>query len=205
MSANAASIVAVIGASGSGKSLWIKRQLKRANDARLLIWDPQGEYAAFGRVFTDRAALVDAIRAGCGRFRAVYQPGDRATLYPARFDWFCRLAYAIGNLTLIVEELADVTTPQRAPDAWSVITRKGRHKGLRIVAASQRPAGVDKDFFGNCTLIHCGRLVFDNDVRTMARVLSRPDADLVALAPLAFIERDMTTGETRTGALKPPK
>jgi len=205
MSANDASIVAVIGASGSGKSLWIKQQLKRHRPGRLLIWDPQAEYQAHGRTFTDRAAMAEAITKGRGAFRCIYSPGDRATLYPARFDWFCRLAYALGNLTLIVEELADVTTPQRAPDAWSVITRKGRHKGLRIVAASQRPAGVDKDFFGNCTLIHCGRLVFDNDVRTMERVLARPDADLMKLSPLAYIERNMATGECRTGTVKPPK
>ena len=201
MSANAASIVAAIGASGSGKSAWIKQQLAERPPSRLLVWDPQGEYGKFGRVFTDRVKLIGYVRAA-PEFAAVYQPGDRLSEYAARFDWLCRLAYALGDLVLVVEELADVTTASWAPDSWSVVTRKGRHKALRIVAASQRPAKVDKDFFGNCTLIHCGRLNFRPDLVTMAGVLGVEVERLGALPELAYVERNMASGATREGTLK---
>lgn len=200
MSANEASITAAIGASGSGKSAWIKEGLRRAAPTRLLVWDPQGEYSTFGRAYTDRVRLLDAV-VKAPAFAAVYQPGDRQSLYAERFDWFCRLAYALGDLALVVEELADVTQPSRAPDGWSVVTRKGRHKALRVVAASQRPASVDKDFFGNCTLIHCGRLNYEADLRTMANVLRVEAPELAGLEPLAWVERNMLTGELRRGAL----
>ncbi len=198
--ANRASIVAAIGATGSGKSAWIKQGIARAKPKRLLIWDPQGEYGEFGDVYSDRAALLDHV-AHAKAFRVVYRPGDKLSTYKPRFAWFCKLAYALGNATVILEELADVTEPSWAPDDWSVITRKGRHKGLRVIAASQRPASVDKDFFGNCTLIHCGRLNYGGDVKCMARVLGVPDAELLALPELAYIERDMQSGELRRDAL----
>lgn len=202
MSSNQASIVAAIGASGSGKSAWIKRQLAEKRPERLIVWDPQDEYGAFGQVYSDRVKLIAALRAPT--FSVIYRPGDRQSEYEARFDWLCRVVYALGELVYVVEELADVTSASRAPDAWSAITRKGRHRALRVVAASQRPARVDKDFFGNCTLIHCGRLTYRADVVTMADVLNVEQAEIAQLAPLSYIERSMATGELRRGALTFP-
>lgn len=199
---NIASVVAAIGATGSGKSAWIKQGLKGAPAARQLIWDPQGEYGEFGEVFTDRVKLVDACSRRNARFSLVYRPGDQVSTYALKFDWLCQLAYLLGDLRLVVEELADVTEPSRAPDSWSVVTRKGRHKKLRVIAASQRPANVDKDFFGNCTLVHCGRLNHAADAKVMAGVLNVPHDQIMNLAPLEFIERNMHSGESRREVLK---
>jgi hypothetical protein len=61
-SRNTAKIIAVMGASGSGKSAWIKQQLRAGNPARLLVWDPQEEFGAFGREVADPAELTKAVR-----------------------------------------------------------------------------------------------------------------------------------------------
>lgn len=200
-----AQVIAAIGATGSGKSAWVKQGLKSKPPKRLVIWDPQGEYSEFGRSFTDLRQLHAAVIAGCGPkaqgFRVVFRPGDVRATYASRFDWLCRLVYAVGDLTFVVEELADLTEPSRSPDSWSVLCRKGRHKRLRIVAASQRPASVDKDFFSNCSFIHCGRLNYDRDVSVMGNVLGCKPADVAALKNLEWIERDMLTGAVRRGAL----
>ena len=45
----------------------------------------------------------------------------------------------------------------------------GRHKGLKVIGASQRPASIDKDFLGNCMAIHIGRLAYAEDVRAVAK------------------------------------
>jgi hypothetical protein len=203
MSKGNASIVAAIGASGSGKSLWIKRQLEAGRPRRLLIWDPQAEYGDHGQIFTDRAALADAcIAAGPrGQLAAVYRPGNRLSDYPTRFDWFCRLAYAWRNCTLVAEELGDVTKPGWAPDGWGLVTRKGRHAGMKLIGAAQRPAVIDKTFFGLATLIHCGRLNYAGDVKVMADVLQIAGDDITGMKPLEWIERNMQTGQTRRGTL----
>ena len=45
-----------------------------------------------------------------GPFAVVYQPGGREVL--AEFDFFCEVAYALGDLLLVVEEEAQVTMVQ---------------------------------------------------------------------------------------------
>lgn len=203
MSKNQAFIVAAIGASGSGKSGWVKAQLRRQNPRRLIVFDPQDEYGEFGEVFRDRAALADAVIAAGARgdLRAVFQPGGNLSEYVGKFDWLCRLAYAWGGCTVVADELGDVTKAGWAPDGWSLVTRKGRHKGLRIFGLVQRPALTDKTFFGLATMIHCGRLNYAADVKVMADVLGCEGAQIVGMKPLDWIERDMSSGVTRAGRL----
>jgi hypothetical protein len=195
-----APLVAAIGARQTGKTKWMQQQLRRARPARLLVWDPMEEFAEFGTVFSSRAKLAEHLGARTA-FAAVYRPGDALERYPALFDWFCRLAWAAGELHLVVDELADVTAPSRAPAKWSAITRKGRHRGIAATAASQRPASIDKDFLGNCTFIHCGRLNYGGDLDVMARHLGVGADELAGLADLHFVERNMVTGAVRRGVL----
>jgi hypothetical protein len=216
-------MTAAIGAADSGKSALIVGGLKAKAPARLIVWDPHRDYSRFGQVFDEgadrraRLKLIDNI-ALAKTFSTIYQPGDQRKtvvvmangkprerdLYAERFDWLCRVVYSLGNLVFIVEELADVTSPQSAPDSWSVLTRQGGHRGLKIIATSQRPASVDKDFLGNCTLIHCGRVLLAPDQRTMANQLGMPDPKVLAtLRDFEFYQRNMKTGERRGPLLLP--
>lgn len=203
MSANQAFIVAAIGASGSGKSAWVKQQLRRQKPRRLLIYDPMNEYGEFGEVFADRAALADAVLAAGarGKLCAVYQPSGGVDTYVEQFDWLCRLAYAWADCTYVADELGDVTKAGWSPPGWSHVIRKGRHKKMRVFGQVQRPALTDKTFFSLATLIHCGRLNFDSDIKVMCDVLRVGRDEVADLLNLQWIERDMGTGDTRAGAL----
>lgn len=198
MAPKPAPLVAAIGARQTGKSHWVKAGLSKRRPARLLVWDPMDEYGAFGTVFYRRVQLVDFLKAR-PTFAAVYRPGDDQSSYPAKFDWFCRLAWALRDLELVVEELADVTTPQRAPAMWGAITRKGRHHGIAATAATQRPASIDKDFLGNCTFLHCHRLNYAGDLDVMGRNLGVEAGELAALPDWHYVERNMATGAVRRG------
>lgn len=113
--------------------------------------------------------------------------------------------YLKQTLTLICEELADVTQPAWAPPGLSVDTRKGRHRGLKVYGASQRPAAIDKHFFGNATVIRTGQLNFEADLRVMANVLGVTLEEIRDLKPLAWIERDMQSGARRGGVIAVPR
>lgn len=189
-----------MGASGSGKSLFVKRALIAAMPIRLMIWDPQQEYGNHGAVLTRLADVVTACQQP--RFGVVFQPTGDTEAAKKQFDLFCKIAYAAGNLTLVCEELAFVTSPSWAPAGWSQCTLKGRHKGLKIYGLSQRPAAIDKNFFGNATSIRTGRLNFAADVKVLANVLQVPAEQVQALKPLEYIERDMGTGAVHRGKLK---
>jgi len=205
---NTARIIGVIGASGSGKSRWLKRTLDKGNPPKLLIWDPLDEYEQ-GRAISDMRELVDTVGAlePDDPFKLVYRPGHNMKTYADKFEAFCSLAFVVPNLCAVIEELADVTTPGWAPPAWSRLSRQGRHKGMTIFAASQRPTLMDKTFLGNCTMIHCSRLNDENDVKTMRRYLGVSEEQVRAMVAdkdagrFDYIERDMQTGKTVTGRL----
>jgi len=204
MSSNEARIWAVIGASGSGKSAFVKSVLLKpaAARARLVVWDYMREYDGLTTAqVEDIPALVEAVRGK--RFAVAFRPSFDGKLRARQFEHFCRVGYALGACTVVVEELAFVTMPSFAPPAWSMVTCTGRHKGLTVIGCSQRPAQIDKNFLGNCSTVHCGRLNDVNDVRVMARCVGAAESDLRALAPLEWIERDMATGETRRGRVDP--
>jgi hypothetical protein len=195
VSRNLPAVIAVLGKTGSGKSAWVKQELKRRSPSRLIIWDPLIEYTDAG--VTSAVELLHELFAP--KFRVVYHPPSDAGRRAAAFDLVCRAAYAAGNLTLVVEELRFVTTPSRAPAGWAQVTMTGRHRGLTVIGTSQRPASIDKDFLGNCTLVHSGALVYPEDAGAVAKVLQVNADDICNLAPLAYIERDMQTGKNRKG------
>lgn len=193
---NKASIMAVLGSSGSGKSTFIKRTLSRGHP-RLLIWDPMSEYD--GQLV---ATLTDLVKSLHGKkFRLVFRPSADPAARVKQFELVCRAALAAGNLTLVVEELRFVTTPSRAPLGWAQVCLTGRHRGLKVFGISQRPASIDKDFLGNCTAIRTGRLAYPEDVKAVTKVMGIPPGKVEALRPLEWLEKDMATGKLSSGVL----
>lgn len=186
-----ASIEAVIGASGSGKSAYIKGEIRRRKPRRLLIYDPEGEYAKFGRVVSHLEDVHKVLtQAGPAKpFKLVFAPHADPGRAVKQFELLCRIAFHTGNLLLIAEELADVTQPQKAPVGWSMISRRGRKRGVQVIGATQRPASIDKTFLGNCTQVRAGRLLYEEDARAVGKVLGVPHLELLSLAPLHYIQR----------------
>jgi hypothetical protein len=196
---NKAAIIAVLGASGSGKSTFVKQYLASAKPKRLLVWDFMREYK-MGSDVTRLSDLSERLQSGAG-FSLTFRPSADESTRAAQFDVFCGLALAAKNLTLVVEELRFVTTPSRAPMRWAQVTMTGRHAGLRVIGTSQRPASIDKDFLGNATLIHTGRLVYPEDTRAVSKAMRVPESEIDALAPLDWLEKDMQSGKKAKGRI----
>lgn len=202
--ANSARIIGVVGRSGSGKGLFVKGEARKTRGP-ILVWSPleqTDQYAAVikGEVVTTIAALVAAIKAG--KKRLVLVPaGD----IKAGFDRFCRIAWELRGWTIIVEELSRVTTPSWAPPAWKNLTTAGRHQGLTIYGTAQRPAQVDKDFFGNCSEVRTYCLGYENDAATMKGAMFIPKEDILALPKFHYIHRYADDGRIVRGVVKLPK
>lgn len=203
MSANEADVIAVIGATGSGKGVFIKNYALKKSDTRLLIWDYMQEYGPLVDLST--ATLAAAVQGiGAARFKIAFRPSYDDKVRAKQFDVFCKAAVAAGQLRMVVEELAFVTSPSFAPAGWKAATSIGRHKGLRLIGASQRPAQVDKAFWSNCTEIHCGFLNYDDDQKTMARALGVDIADIQGLEPLEYFHKNVRTKKITRGKVKVP-
>jgi len=194
----------VCGSRGSGKSGWTRQQCEGAE--RLLVWDSVGEWSRDGLVKPVRSLqqlhdLITTDLANPGPFRYGYTgPVNSKT-----FNTFCKLAFvwmkAAPGGVLVVEELADVSSPGKAPEGWGEIVRKGRHYSGSIYGLTQRPAESDKTLAGNADVIHCGRLSFPTDRKTLAEYLDVPVEMITELPSLHWLERDMRTRELRGGIL----
>lgn len=160
------------------------------------------EYADLAAQVGSIEAAINAVARG---YRARYVPPGGPGQWARAFGAFCAAAYdlapRVGGLWVVVEELADVTTASHAPPAWARITRSGRHRGITLLAATQRPATVDKSFLGNASLIRCFRLNWRTDTRILAAVLAVQESELIALKPGQWVERNMLTGMVTRGCL----
>lgn len=197
MAASKPLVVAALGSRGTGKSAWVKARIARLKPSRLAVWDYMREYEG------GTSNLGECIRSMSARtFRAVFQPSHDTATSERQFDLWCAAVYAAGNLTALVEELAFVTKPSRAPEAWRRLSLIGRHRGVSIIGTSQRPASIDKDFLANCDIVHCGRLAYRPDAEKAAMVLGVEVDELLRLPDLAWIERAAGAMQCARGALK---
>lgn len=190
------------GSSRSGKSLKIMREI--AKKARVVVWDEKDEYARnfnkktgeYDRTKVKRGwkitrtpkEFLTAITTSGNKFKICHVPDDID-----QFDYWCRVVYAVGKkikLDIVAEELADVTSPGKAPAAWGNICRKILGFGCNVYAVSQRPAESDKTALGNATIVRTGRLNVVRDRKTMAEQLGVDRQEVADLAPFEFIERN---------------
>jgi hypothetical protein len=197
--------IAAFGARGTGKTAWVRQLLRKLAPARLMVWDfkHDADLAGVGKGFTSWPAFVKE----CTRntFAARYLPSNDHDM-TEQFDAFCRLAWREGNLTMMVDELPEVTKANRAPPAWRKCVNVGRSydngtKALAIIGAGQRPTEVDKSFLGNCDVIHTGRLGFANDAKLFASMWGIPYADLSNLPDLHWVEKRADQAEIVRGVL----
>jgi hypothetical protein len=193
----------VTGSMGSGKTSWIKQRVKSSR--RVLVWDGKGidwgERDGFRVV--DSPHELRRVLFGANQQRISY----RVPISKDNFAIFCRLAWVWGRYqpgTIIIDEIADVTTPQRAPVELGEIARKSRAFGTDVYATTQRPQECDKTIQGNAMVYHCGRMSDADDQRYIAkRLLGGVEVGLVSkLQPLEWIERDARTLQITQGKLQ---
>lgn len=191
-----ASITVVCGGSGSGKSAWVKQQIKKA--PRLVVWDIDDEYGevpGIERFTSMREFAQTLLKRKKGRFCYVGRPGD--------FGLWCKAVFAWGNCVAVAEELAGVTSPNKAPEGWHTLVSRGRKRGIAIYGVTQRPAESDKTIMGNSTLKHVGFMPRAKDRKYMADEMDIDQSLLNELAPLEYVEKDGR--EVKTGKVRFPK
>lgn len=198
-----ANIYGVMGSTGSGKTAWVLANLVKKSHRRLAVWDFKREHQKLGDLVTE--SIGEAIAAMMRpEFRVVFRPSFNRKVRVAQFNLFCKAVWQAKDTFFIAEELAMVTTPQLAPEGWQQLTTTGRSEGITIVGLSQRPAQVDKDFFDNCTELHCGFLAGKRSRDVMAEELGVDPEQIKALGPLEYIHKNLRTKELTSGKVKIP-
>lgn len=207
MSRGEAFFYVIVGAPGAGKSSQIHCTLLDSPAPRLLVFDIEREYGHAGTVLRSTEALrVALIAAGPrGEVRLVYQPGtDDPVELRRKFDVFCRLAFAARNLLCVVDELADVDSPNptEVVPGWAQLLRRGRKRGVQVLAGTQRPADVNKRLWSFATRLRVGRLSYSSDEIELAGALKVNRAEVAALLDTQWIERDRMRGTLTRGMIQ---
>lgn len=188
----------IAGASRCGKTTLTAREVRRAG--RIMAWDPEAQWCELpGWVkVTSRTDLL-AWAQKKGRYKVAFVAGGDLK---DGFDfWAGCVMYAgryFGPLVCIAEELADVTTPNKAPGNWGILLRRGLKRGIDIYAISQRWAEADKTAIGNATEYWCFSMGGD-DIEYMSRKTRIPVDDLEGLRKFEFIKIDRVSKEMRRG------
>lgn len=191
----------IAGASRSGKTAWTKRQA--AKRRRIFAYDPEAQWCELPgwRKVTTRAELAAAAQRP-GAARVAYVPGADLK---EEFDFFCECVFYstrfVEPTDAIAEELADVTTPSKAPGNWGILLRRGLKRGGNIYAISQRWSEADKTAFGNASDYVVFRQSSGDDVRYLARKTRIQEQEIDGLAPLQFVHMDALTGSITRGKL----
>ncbi|MFZ3219888.1 MAG: ATP-binding protein [Rhodoferax sp.] len=206
--ANSATVIGIMGATGSGKSHTLRLFLKKSTVARKrsIFWSPKEAIDRYQDLYpgsivcTTTSAVLQALRAaGKGAVHIVFVPTLNKKKDKALFGVVCKIAKAAGNIALIAEEIGTVVDPNGGADGWYELVTMGRAYGVEMYALSQRPASIDKDFFSNMSVLHVGRMNYDDDVKVCAKSLRVPADDVANLTGYQWIERDILTGTIKKG------
>ncbi len=165
--------------------------------------DPDNEYGEHvGAVSADLKTITNLslrppLPIGGGWFRFV--PSDDRRVAIRQFSYLCGLAWIWAtrlkrDTLLLVDELSDFTAANEAPAAWRRVVRRGRKQGISVLAASQRPAEIDKTIFSNASRIRVYRLGYDADQAAAAAALGVARTDVAALQGHDFLERNALAG-----------
>ncbi len=176
--AHACNHTLILGGSGSGKTRWLSKNADIKNAKRVFLWDPEDDHRAIhcSTLREYRAAVVRGIQIN-KPFRLAFSGACNGET----FAGWCAIVWAAlnGDVTqaVIVEEIADVTTPGKAADLWGQIVRKSRKYNTRCYVVSQRPQECDKTTVSQCPNKWVGVLNTDADRKAVSGILSvSPDA-----------------------------
>ncbi len=204
-------LIYVSGRSRSGKSAWVKQQIKKLMKKikRVIVFDIKAEYSeAMGyKVVTSLSELASICKKTKGPLMIAYQPSDPKN----DFGMWANIAFTwcmMKPCIIVAEELAMVSTPAKAPQGWFRVCSQVLGLGGWVFAICQRPMEADKTAIGNASVIHCCQLNRKADRKYMAEEL---DVDVSEIANLeanadtgvfTFIERNMSNRELTRGRLK---
>lgn len=192
----------IAGASRSGKTAWTRKQTAKLK--RVFAWDPEDQWAQLPgfRKVTKRAELLKAA-GSAGAQRVAYVAGGDLQ---KEFDFFAGCAMYAGRyvepLDVVAEELADVTTPSKAPGNWGILLRRGLKRGITIWAISQRWSEADKTAVGNASDFVVFRQSSGDDVVYLSRKTGIDQTELRGLVPLQFVKLDALTGQIERGKVR---
>lgn len=198
---NKSLVWAVMGTTGSGKGTFIKKKLQLEKPKRLIILDPMKEYQQFAPLTDSTKDVYQASKKSSFKI-ALWVDLKKPEKIKEQFKFISDLAYDLGNVWYVIDELSIFTSATYAAPEWQNCSFRGRHRGMTIIGASQRPTSIDKDFLSMASFIVSSRITYEPDQKKVAASLGVSKAELMSLADRHYIQRNTSTGEIKRFDIK---
>jgi len=216
---NDAIMSAIYGFRGMGKSS-LGKQMMGAYD-RALVLDPQGEYAylpGFKSVaWSDIPAAIKQ-----PKFKLSYKPKrgsapealhhicEKLLEQQAPYaDWMAKGRPGQApqeQIMLMIEEMAVSYPSEKLPaNLWGMteMCERGRHSGIGVLGATQRPASVSTKFRGLAEETFCFKLTLENDVNAVCTYIGKEHREtIVGLDKFEYLHKTIS-GVERKKTSKP--
>jgi hypothetical protein len=147
-----------------------------------------------------KAAVIEGVRRG--RFRIAYAPDARTTDPVAEADFLADVARAAQAnypsdptpILFLIDEAnlafpTELARTARCAGIRSLILQ-GRHRGVRLLFVTQRPANIGADARANAGEVFAFSLVFPRDVAAVSEYAPEADRHLRTLAPFYFLRAE---------------
>ena len=213
-------VTLIYGSTGAGKSTAARALLRERQ--HVIAIDPMGEYRGYGwSVCTTRAGFAHAVRNRiadglplkiayqCGGAYRTEAPWLAAGVWRLQRNWTAKRP----RVTIVMEE-ANAYYPAAGiqPEEFRIfdeLVLRGRHRGIDIIAVTQRPAMISTALRGNAGEIWAFHMPLDRD-RKAAEEKAEGVADRIRELPdfhcLRIRRRSVELWRTtRRGALQPKK
>lgn len=145
-------ILGVIAPKGRGKTYDVSREIASRNRVAIfdLTCEPQYAILADEIVIGDLPGFARALKDST-LARIVYRPIEYnpETMECDEFNWFCKLSFLHGQLTVIVEEAHLFCSAHRIPPDLMLVARLGRHRELSIIYITQSFAAISRALTDN--------------------------------------------------------
>lgn len=132
-------IQVIMGQVGSGKTSLIKYQLQSM--PCYILYDPLGEYEQ-GIIFEDLVEVIDYLISNRdSMYQIIYRPADANEV---DFTEFCRIAWTLSDVHIIIDEIDMVTTVHSINMYLARIIRYGRHYNHNLICIVRVPPDLNR-------------------------------------------------------------
>jgi hypothetical protein len=129
---------AIIGQTGTGKSVLATQLLLASKCKRICIIDPKGMFN-----FGDIEVVTNPARAIRGKLdKFIYRPKAENLTDLSGYDAIYKYCYDKGDFLIYTDDILGVMSRTRYPHYLQVCYQMGRAKGISMLSAFQRPAWV---------------------------------------------------------------
>ena len=192
----------VVGMTGSGKTTFVFKYLRKSPAVCRFIFDDQGQASARLKIplAGTEAEMNRALSLRWVLFNPhIMFPGDLA----AGFKFFCQYVFDVskggpGWKQVLIDEVWRFQDRDEMPKELAVIAQMGRVERLELITATQMPHKVNASITGSSTEMICFRLDESVQLRKVGE-LGGPAEKIRALPLGAYLSIDRLTREIRAG------